>query len=103
MFYSAMTGTRNWVSFLAAAAMLTGCISNKMVADTSFSVARAATLGIETVHDYEAAEKMAYSGLAQLESLHVLSPENEDGLYLLVRAWTGVGQGFIMDEYERAL
>jgi tetratricopeptide (TPR) repeat protein len=74
-----------------------------MVADTSFSVAREASVGVETVHDYEAAEKMAYAGLAQLESLHVLSPENADGLYLLVRAWTGVGQGFILDEYERAL
>jgi hypothetical protein len=74
-----------------------------MVADTSFSVAREASVGVETVHDYEAAERMAYSGLAQLESLHTLSPENVDGLYLLVRAWTGVGQGFIMDEYERAL
>lgn len=74
-----------------------------MVADTSFSVARASAAGVETVHDYEAAEKMAYGGLAQLESLHVLSPENVDGLYLLVRAWTGVGQGFIMDDYERAV
>jgi hypothetical protein len=80
-----------------------GCISNKMVADTSFSVARAASVGIETVHDFEAAEKMAYSGLAQLESLHVLSPDNVDGLYLLVRAWTGVGQAFILDDYEAAL
>lgn len=80
-----------------------GCISNKMVADTSFSVARAASVGVETVHDFEAAEKMAYSGLAQLESLHVLSPENEDGLYLLVRAWTGVGQAFILDDYEQAV
>jgi hypothetical protein len=82
---------------------VTGCISNKMVADTSFSVARAASVGVETVHDFEAAEKMAYSGLAQLESLHVLSPENVDGLYLLVRAWTGVGQAFILNDYEEAL
>ncbi len=89
---------------LAVCALFTGgCISNKMVADTSFTVARAASIGVETVQDYEGAEKMAYSGLAQLESLHALSPENVDGLFLLVRAWTGVGQGFIMDEYERAL
>jgi hypothetical protein len=80
-----------------------GCISNKMVADTSFTVGRAASVGVETVQDFEAGEKMAYSGLAQLESLHTLSPRNVDGLYLLVRAWTGVGQGFIMDEYEQAL
>lgn len=80
-----------------------GCISNKMVADTSFSVARDASIGVETVHDFEAAEKMAFSGLAQLESLHVLAPENVDGLYLLVRAWTGVGQAFILDDYEEAL
>src|ERR1041385_2399614 len=81
----------------------TGCISNKMVADTSFSVARAASAGVETIQDYEAGEQMAYSGLAQLESLHVLAPQNVDGLYLLVRAWTGVGQGFILDDYERAV
>jgi hypothetical protein len=74
-----------------------------MVADTSFSVARSASSGIETVHDFEAAERMAYSGLSQLESLHVLSPQNEDGLYLLVRAWTGVGQAFILDDYEEAV
>jgi tetratricopeptide (TPR) repeat protein len=80
-----------------------GCISNKLVADTSFTVGRAGAAGVETVQDFEAGEKMAYSGLAQLESLHVLSPRNVDGLYLLVRAWTGVGQGFIMDEYEQAL
>jgi hypothetical protein len=83
--------------------LATGCISNRMVADTSFTVARAASSGVETVQDFDAGEKMAYSGLAQLESLHVLSPQNVDGLYLLVRAWAGVGQGFIMDEYEEAL
>jgi TRAP transporter T-component len=82
---------------------LSGCISNKMVADTSFSVARAASIGVETVQDFEAAEKMAFSGLAQLESLHVLAPDNTDGLYLLIRAWTGVGQAFILDDYERAV
>jgi tetratricopeptide (TPR) repeat protein len=92
-------------AFLAALGALggTGCISNKMVADTSFTVGRAASVGVETVQDFEAGEKMAYSGLAQLESLHVLSPRNVDGLYLLVRTWTGIGQGFIMDEYEQAL
>jgi hypothetical protein len=91
------------LAFFASLAAIPGCISNKMVADTSFSVARAASLGVETVHDFEAGEKMAYSGLAQLESLHVLSPENTDGLYLLVRAWTGVGQAFILDDYEQAV
>lgn len=83
--------------------LVTACISDKMVADTSFSAARRASRGIETLHDFEAAEKMSYSGLAQLESLHVLSPDNTDGLFLLVKAWTGVGQAFIEDEYEEAL
>lgn len=91
------------VAVLSSFLVTFGCISNRMVADTSFSVARAASIGVETVHDFEAAEKMAYSGLAQLESLHVLSPQNSDGLFLLVRAWTGVGQAFILDEYEQAV
>ena len=74
-----------------------------MVADTSFSVARQSTAGVQSMHDFEAAEKMTYAGLAQLESLHVLSPDNEDGLFLLLQAWDGAGQAFIMDEAEEAL
>lgn len=74
-----------------------------MVADTSFSVARQTTVGVQSMHDFEAAEKMTYAGLAQLESLHVLAPENEDGLFLLLQAWDGAGQAFIMDEAEEAM
>jgi hypothetical protein len=89
---------------LAGLALVTsGCLSNKMVADMSLGIARDASIGVETVQDFEGAEKMAYSGLSQLESLHALSPRNESGLYLLVRAWTGVGQAFIQDEQEQAI
>jgi hypothetical protein len=32
-----------------------------------------------------------------------LRPKNEDGLFLLTKAWCGVGQAFVLDDYELAL
>ncbi|MCC6214981.1 MAG: hypothetical protein IT376_08940 [Polyangiaceae bacterium] len=57
---------------------------------------------VNTLHDYEVARAAAFAGIAQIEGMHKLAPENTDALFMLTRAWSGVGFGFIEDEYELA-
>jgi hypothetical protein len=58
---------------------------------------------INTMHDFESARDAAYGGMGQLEGLHLLVPDDEDGLLLLLKAWSGIAFAFMDDEREEAL
>lgn len=101
MQYSTWTRYVGLVGFVFLLGLTPGC--KRIVANTGFSVAKDAAAGVATLHDFDAADKMSYAGIAQLEGLYVVSPDNETGLSLLMQGWLGLGQAFIFDEYERAL
>lgn len=56
-----------------------------------------------TMHDFESAEEAAYGSIGQLEGLHRLVPEDQNGLFLLNRSWAGIAFAFIDDEREEAM
>ena len=80
--------------------VVTGC--SKMLADGAFDAASKAGEGVKTIHAYETAKQITFSGLGQLESLHSVSPANPGGLMLLTQAWAGAASGFIWDDWEQA-
>ena len=93
------------LSFWVAAALglsQLGCLRNVMV-DETFAAAKRASKQAETLQDFEVARQMTYAGVGQLEGLFWLRPDNETGLFMLTRAWCGVGQAFALDDYEQAL
>jgi hypothetical protein len=90
------------VLLLAAASLgSTGCVS-KVLLNGQIASTRRASVAINTIGDYEVAEKAAMAGLAQLEGFRFLAPQNDDALFMLTRSWASVGFGFIEDAMERA-
>jgi len=89
-----------WVA-LALALGSSGCVKQLLV-DGQIEGTRKAASAADTIADYELARSATEAGLVQFEGLHTLSPKNDDALFLLTRAWTGYGFGFVDDERERA-
>jgi tetratricopeptide (TPR) repeat protein len=58
---------------------------------------------VQWMHDFEAARESAYGTMGMLEGLHKLVPDDEDGLLLLVKAWSGIAFAFMEDERQDAL
>lgn len=79
----------------------TGCIK-KMLINGQIEGTRKASSAFDSIGDYELANKAASSGIVQFEGMHQLAPDNEDGLFLLTKAWTGYGFGFAEDDMEDA-
>jgi hypothetical protein len=79
----------------------TGCIK-QMLIDGQIEGTRQGADAADTIADYELAKSATQAGLLQFEGMHVLSPKNDDALFLLVKGWTGYGFGFIDDERELA-
>lgn len=86
---------------LVVALGLTGCIQQVLI-DGQIKGTRRAADAVDTIADYDLARSAAEAGLAQFEGLHVLSPKNQDALFLLAKNWSGYAFGFIDDERERA-
>ena len=80
---------------------MTGCLQQVMVAGT-LKGAREASAAMNTFQDYGVAQASAFAGMAQLEGLHWLAPQNADGLFMLTRGWAGVSFAFIVDEAQQA-
>jgi tetratricopeptide (TPR) repeat protein len=111
------TGSRGLLSAVlasAAALGLSGCFTEyvyiqsanfpePMVFDDALAWTREAANTINTQHDFETAKEAAYGGMGQLEGLHLLVPDNDDGLLLLEKAWSGIAFAFMDDEREEAL
>jgi hypothetical protein len=87
---------------VAALAILgtTGCLK-QLILDGQISSTRKASAAVNTLQDYEVAEKAAMAGLAQIEGMRYLAPDNEDALFMLTRSWASVSLGFIEDQMER--
>src|SRR2546428_11083587 len=80
----------------------TGCIKQAMI-NGQIAGTRQASSAINTIGDWDLASRATAGGLVQFEGMHVLAPDNEDGLYLLTRGWAGYGFGFVEDDYEEAV
>lgn len=70
--------------------------------DDALAWGREGSKAFSTMHDFETARQAAYGSLGQLEGLHLLKPDNLDGLYSLNRAWTGIAFAFMDDSRELA-
>lgn len=79
----------------------TGCIKSTLLNGQIHST-RVGSGAADTVGDYEVARSASMAALMQFEGLHRLAPDNEDGLFILVRGWTGYGYAFAQDDYEAA-
>jgi hypothetical protein len=78
-----------------------GCIK-QMLTDGQIEATRKASGVFDTIGDYELARSAAQAGLVQFEGMLVLSPDNEDALFMLTQAWTGYGFAFAEDDMEAA-
>jgi hypothetical protein len=87
---------------LALASLGTSGCLKQLILEGQISSTRKASAALNTVADYEVAEKAAMAGVAQFEGMRFLAPENEDALFMLTRAWTSIGFGFIEDQMEQA-
>jgi hypothetical protein len=56
-----------------------------------------------TMHDFDLSREAAYGSLGQLEGLHLLVPDDKNGLFLLNRSWAAIAYAFIDDEREEAM
>ena len=112
MFARALTFSQGLVKpvvmrkILALAAVLslssTGCIKS-MLLNGQIEATRKASPAVDTIADYELARVAASGGLAQLEGMHRLAPNNKNALFMLNKTWAGYGYGFVEDDYEAAL
>lgn len=85
----------------ALALSTTGCIK-KMLTNGQIKSTRLGSAAADTIGDYELAKSATSAGILQFEGMHRLAPDNEDALFLLLRAWTGWGYAFAGDDYEVA-
>src|SRR5258708_30660296 len=83
-----------------AAIASTGCDIKKVRLNGQIEAARKASNAINSTSDWDIAQSAAYAGIAQIEGLRYLAPDNQDALYHLTRTWTSVGFGFIEDKME---
>jgi hypothetical protein len=78
-----------------------GCIRQAML-DGELQAARDASSALDSIDDFELARIAATGSLAQLEGMHLLAPGNPNGLFLLTKAWAGIGYAFVEDDMEVA-
>jgi len=79
----------------------TGCLK-KIMMDGQIKATRVGSGAADTIGDYEVIRSAAAAGVLQFEGMHRLAPDNEDGLFMLLRGWTGWGFGFAVDDYQVA-
>jgi hypothetical protein len=87
---------------VALALTSSGCIK-QMLLDGQIEGTRQGSAALDTVGDLQVARGAAEGGLAQIEGMHLLSPNNEDALFMLAKSWTGYGSAFIETDWEKAL
>jgi hypothetical protein len=85
----------------ALALASTGCLKTIMM-NAELHSAREAMGALDSVGDYEVARSVALAGIGQVEGMHLLAPDNADGLFMVTKAWFGLGYAFIEDDMEVA-
>lgn len=98
----------NWMRGLARVAFfgglslgLSGCLKAVLLKG-QIKGTRDGSAAVNTLQDYDVARGAAFAGIAQIEGMHSLAPDNTDALFMLTRSWAGVSFGFIEDEAEQA-
>ena len=86
---------------LSIGAGTSGCLRGLLI-DARIAEARASAEALETIADVDVARAGTESQLAELEGLYRLSPQDDDILFALVRAWTVYGSLFLQDARESA-
>ncbi|MBK7863154.1 MAG: hypothetical protein IPJ65_31995 [Archangiaceae bacterium] len=89
-------------SLLALALLGTGCSLDRVLLDGQLAATRKASSSFDTLADLEVAKIGAGSSLVQLEGMHVLAPDQQDALFLLLNGYTGYASAFVEDEWEQA-
>ena len=84
---------------MAVALSSAGCLRG-IVTDARIAEARASAEALETLGDADVARAGTEAQLAELEGLYRLSPQDDDILFALVRAWTVYGTVFLQDARE---
>ncbi len=79
----------------------TGCLK-KLLLDGQIASTRKASAAVQTIGDWDVAEKTALGGVGTIEGLRFLAPDNEDALFMLTKSWASIGLGFIEDRMEQA-
>lgn len=79
----------------------TACIK-RMILNGQAKGTRDGAEALNELGDYHVARGAAQSGLAQMEGMHRLAPDNLDVLFMLTRSWTQYGFAFSQDEMESA-
>lgn len=79
-----------------------GCFIKSALINGQIEGTRQASVAFDGFGDYEAAEAAAANALVQFEGMHALSPDNEDALFMLTKAYTGFGFAFLEDKMETA-
>ena len=74
-----------------------GCIS-AVLADGQIEATRRAAVAVNTIADYELQRSATEAGIAQFEGMHLLRPNNTDGLFLLTQAWGGYAFAFVPED-----
>jgi hypothetical protein len=74
-----------------------------VLADGQIAATREASNSFNEIGDYELARTAAQAGMAQLEGMHALRPNNEDALFMLTQGWVSYAYGFPQDDYEEAV
>jgi hypothetical protein len=92
---------RSIVSALTLSAFLSqsSCVT-KMLISGQASATRKAGIALDTTADQDVARTALMNGLAGSEGMHVLSPANEDVLFLLLQGWTSYAFGFLQDDID---
>ena len=81
----------------------TGIYPGPLLYEDALKWTREASDTVQTMDDFEAAQESAYGAMGMLEGLHKLVPDDQDGLLLLVKAWSGIAYAFMDDDREDAL
>src|ERR1700684_3625424 len=92
----------SWLFVATALPLASGGCVRQVMLDGELQAARDASGALDAIDDYELARGAATGSLAQLEGMHLLAPGNPNGLFLLAKAWAGLGYAFIEDDLEAA-
>src|ERR1700755_1276148 len=87
------------VNMLLASA---GCNLNRFAADQAGGIAATSSSYMRGFWDYEIARSGTSSGIMQLESMHSVSPENEQLSLTLASMYVGYGFGWVELDMDRA-
>jgi hypothetical protein len=96
-----MKARRGMAAAAVVALLSTGCLK-KALLDGQIKGTMDGSVAVNTLHDFEVAQRVGMAGLGQIEGMHSLAPDNTNALFMLTRGWAGVGFAFIEDEYEIA-